>query len=76
MVLSNLSLRSGSLLPYMLVLYYRLYYEACFSFSFQNKKKGGGLRMQSFVVPLYSLSYVCLTDVLVFYAFILLPLYN
>jgi hypothetical protein len=34
--------------------------------------------MQSFLVPLYSfqISYVCLTDVSVFDAFILLPLYN
>jgi hypothetical protein len=34
--------------------------------------------MQSFVIPLYSfqISYVCLTDVLVFDAIILLPLYN
>jgi hypothetical protein len=34
--------------------------------------------MQSFVVPLYSfqISYVCLIDVSVFDAFILLPLYN
>jgi hypothetical protein len=34
--------------------------------------------MQSFIVLLYSfkISYVCLTDVSVFDAFILLPLYN
>jgi hypothetical protein len=34
--------------------------------------------MQNFVVPLYSfqISYVCLTNALVFDAFIILPLYN
>jgi hypothetical protein len=82
--LKPLSLRSGLFLSYMLGQHYSLYFESIFFFKYiyiyiyiYNKKGGGGLKgCRGLSVHNFQISYVCLTVVSIFDAFIHFPLYN
>jgi hypothetical protein len=78
LLLSNLSLRSALFLLYMLGQHYSLYFESMFIVYFFNKlKKNGVLKgCRGLLFYNFQISYVCLTDVSVYDAFIHLPLYN